>query len=78
MGDNAEMCIIELVDFNTLYTKEATTLIAKKTRRGKKVATAGDLASSKSVEATNVATTTSTEEAENLGAQDTSSDEKAE
>ena len=38
LGDNAEMCFIELVDFNTLYTKEGA---AKKTktrrsRRGKK------------------------------------------
>ena len=29
LGDNAEMCFIELVDFNTLYTKEGA---AKKTR----------------------------------------------
>jgi len=36
LGDNAEMCIIELVDFNTLYTKETKTQTAKKTRRGKK------------------------------------------
>ncbi|MEX1241801.1 MAG: 50S ribosomal protein L17 [Cyclobacteriaceae bacterium] len=35
LGDNAEMCFIELVDFNTLYTKESA---AKKTRtrRGRK------------------------------------------
>lgn len=38
IGDNAEMCLIELVDYNTLYTKEGA---AKKTktrrsRRGKK------------------------------------------
>lgn len=35
LGDNAEMCFIELVDFNTLYTKEGA---AKKTRtrRGRK------------------------------------------
>lgn len=34
IGDNAEMCLIELVDFNTLYTKEGA---AKKsrTRRGR-------------------------------------------
>ena len=33
-GDNAEMCLMELVDFNTLYTKEA---VEKKgrTRRGR-------------------------------------------
>lgn len=29
LGDNAEMCFIELVDFNTLYTKEGA---AKKTK----------------------------------------------
>lgn len=34
-GDNAEMCLIELVDFNTLYTKDGE--VAKtKTRRSRK------------------------------------------
>jgi large subunit ribosomal protein L17 len=34
-GDNAELCMIELVDFNTLYGKEAAKAAAKKrTRRG--------------------------------------------
>lgn len=33
-GDAAEMCIIELVDFNTTYVKEAVKPKAKKTRRG--------------------------------------------
>jgi large subunit ribosomal protein L17 len=34
-GDNAEMCLIELVDFNTLYGKEVEKTSAKKrTRRG--------------------------------------------
>lgn len=34
-GDNAEMCLIELVDFNTIYGKEAAKAAAKKrTRRG--------------------------------------------
>ena len=36
LGDNADMCIIELVDFNTIYTKETSIQTAKKTRRGKK------------------------------------------
>jgi large subunit ribosomal protein L17 len=31
LGDNAEMCMVELVDFNTLYTKEKSGA-AKKTR----------------------------------------------
>lgn len=45
LGDNAEMCLIELVDFNTLYTKEGA---AKKTktrrsrRAGKKADGVGD------------------------------------
>jgi len=34
-GDNAEMCLIELVDFNTLYTKDGATKKAK-TRRSRK------------------------------------------
>jgi large subunit ribosomal protein L17 len=33
-GDNAEMCLMELVDFNTLYTKEGAAKKAK-TRRGR-------------------------------------------
>lgn len=37
LGDNAEMCLIELVDFNTLYSKEAVATKAK-TRRSRKPA----------------------------------------
>jgi large subunit ribosomal protein L17 len=37
LGDNAEMCIIELVDYNTTYVSEAKSekSQAKRTRRGK-------------------------------------------
>jgi large subunit ribosomal protein L17 len=35
-GDAAEMCIIELVDYNTSYVKESAKPAAKKTRRGAK------------------------------------------
>ena len=35
LGDSAEMCLIELVDFNDLYTKEGTAKKAK-TRRGRR------------------------------------------
>jgi large subunit ribosomal protein L17 len=35
VGDNAEMCLIELVDFNTLYSKSGVVKKAK-TRRGRK------------------------------------------
>ncbi|HTF18269.1 MAG TPA: bL17 family ribosomal protein, partial [Chryseolinea sp.] len=38
VGDNAEMCLIELVDFNTLYTKDGAVQKAKtrRSRRGGK------------------------------------------
>ena len=36
LGDNAEMCLIELVDFNTLLVNEKVVTKAKTTRRGKK------------------------------------------
>ncbi len=37
LGDNADMCIVELVDFNTVYggTAEKDTAAKKRTRRGK-------------------------------------------
>lgn len=38
LGDNAEMCFIELVDFNTLYTKEGAAKKTK-TRRGRRSGT---------------------------------------
>ena len=40
LGDNAEMCLIELVDFNTLYTKDGAVKKAKtrRSRRGGKKA----------------------------------------
>jgi large subunit ribosomal protein L17 len=42
VGDNAEMCLIELVDFNTLYTKDGAVKKAKtrRSRRGGKKAEA--------------------------------------
>jgi large subunit ribosomal protein L17 len=33
LGDNAEMCIVELVDFNETYTSEKKTAAKKSTRR---------------------------------------------
>lgn len=39
LGDNSEMCLIELVDFNTLYSKdEKAGKAATKTRRSRKAA----------------------------------------
>lgn len=36
LGDNADMCLIELVDFNTLYSKDEKAGKATKTRRSRK------------------------------------------
>jgi len=36
MGDAADMAMIELVDFNTIYTKDAKAGAAKKTRRSRR------------------------------------------
>jgi large subunit ribosomal protein L17 len=35
LGDNAEMCMIELVDFNELYSNEKTKKNTRRSRRGK-------------------------------------------
>jgi large subunit ribosomal protein L17 len=34
LGDNAEMCMIELVDFNELYTNDGTKKTTRRSRRG--------------------------------------------
>jgi len=34
LGDNAETCMIELVDFNTVYTKETAKKTTRRSRRG--------------------------------------------
>ena len=53
VGDNAEMCLIELVDFNTLYTKDGVVKKAKtrRSRKGKKAEGAEDAAEAPVAEA---------------------------
>tara|TARA_B100000902_G_scaffold387569_1_gene431895 strand:+ start:866 stop:1492 length:627 start_codon:yes stop_codon:yes gene_type:complete len=51
-GDSAEMCIIELVDFNELYTTDKTVASAKKTRRSRRGGGAKAKPEEKVVEAT--------------------------
>jgi large subunit ribosomal protein L17 len=53
VGDNAEMCLIELVDFNTLYTKDGAAKKAKtrRSRRGGKKEGAEAAASTEATEA---------------------------
>ena len=36
LGDNAEMCIIEFVDYNEIYTKDVKSKSKKRTRRSKR------------------------------------------
>jgi len=43
-GDNAEMCIIELVDFNEAMLKDTTSKSASRTRRGRKTAAKKEVA----------------------------------
>jgi large subunit ribosomal protein L17 len=63
MGDNAEMCIIELVDFNETYTvsKTAKAAVAKTTRRGGKKKKADDTVTSKKTESKKAEDTASEE-----------------
>ena len=53
-GDNAEIALIELVDYNEIYAKGEAKVEKKTTRRraGKKKATAGEVEATDSVEAT--------------------------
>lgn len=57
LGDNAEMCLIELVDFNEIYTKEAVVKKAK-TRRGRKSGKKSDEVVEAATEETTEATAT--------------------
>lgn len=45
LGDNAEMCMIELVDFNELYTNEKIKKTTRRSRRGGAGATSSDVLS---------------------------------
>jgi large subunit ribosomal protein L17 len=54
LGDNAEMCMIELVDFNEIYTNDGVKKTTRRSRRGGKKAT--------DASAEDVTTTTDVEE----------------
>jgi large subunit ribosomal protein L17 len=44
LGDNAEMCMIELVDFNEIYTNDSSKKTTRRSRRGGAKKEAGDAA----------------------------------
>ncbi|HPD96128.1 MAG: 50S ribosomal protein L17 [Bacteroidales bacterium] len=69
LGDNADMCIMELVDYNATYVKEAAKPAAKRTRR------AGSKAKKTEEPAAEV---TPNVEQQNEEPKDNTSDEKAE
>jgi len=47
LGDNAETCMIELVDFNTLYSKEENKKTTRRSRRGGSAKSSNSVDSSK-------------------------------
>lgn len=61
LGDNADMCIIELVDFNEFYTAETTTT-KKATRRGRRSRGASAAATAPTTQAPEVETVETVEE----------------
>jgi large subunit ribosomal protein L17 len=62
LGDNAEMCILELVDYNDLLVKEEKVEVTKSTRRRKKAAPKADVAGDSSDAGTDTAESSSDEE----------------
>ena len=63
LGDNAEMALIELVDYNEVYGKEAEAAEKKTTRRGRTKAKKADAPAAEATSETAVEETTPTTEA---------------
>lgn len=82
LGDNAEMCLIELVDFNEIYTNEKAKKNTRRSRRagGKKEGDDSVVAEAAVVESTEEATATEepTTETPEDKAEDTASEESTE
>ena len=64
LGDNAEMALIELVDYNEVYGKDAAAEEKKTTRRGRSKAKKGDAPAAKASKAEAVVEEAVVEEAE--------------
>lgn len=79
LGDNAEMCMIELVDFNEIYTNEKAKKTTRRSRRGAGAAKTEATATEEVVEAVEVETVETAPEAaaeETPEATEESSEEK--
>lgn len=72
LGDNAEMAMIELVDYNTLYTNERTPKKTRRSRRG------GKSKVTSASESTNNVTNSQQTEAADSAANQSDSDQNAE
>ncbi len=79
LGDNAEMCMIELVDFNEMYSNESAKKTTRRSRRGGGGAKAEAAAEGTTEEVVEEATEAKTEDAPEAKADDAeSTDEKEE
>ena len=82
LGDNAEMCMIELVDFNELYTNESSKKTTRRSRRGggkAKAETTAETATEEVVEeTTEAATEEAAEETPEAQAEEVATEEAAE
>lgn len=74
LGDNAEMCMIELVDFNEVYTNESSKKTTRRSRRGSGTKAAAE--TTETVEEVEATTEEATEATEEKKAEDTSADEE--
>lgn len=72
LGDNAEMCIIELVDFNEIYVNEKAKKTTRRSRRG-----GGNAATTENVEAVDGTATEAKEEVAEKGTEEKAEEPKA-
>ncbi|MBN9293494.1 MAG: 50S ribosomal protein L17 [Flavobacteriia bacterium] len=76
LGDNAEMCLIELVDFNEIYTKDAKKTTTRRSRRGGSKKAASDVVEAPEAEVTDTVVEETNEEAPSADAEEETSEEK--
>ena len=76
LGDNAEMCLIELVDFNEIYTKDAKKTTTRRSRRGGSKKAASDVVEAPEAEVTDTVVEETNDEAPSADAEEETSEEK--
>ena len=73
LGDNAEMCLIELVDYNEAYTNDSSKKVTRRSRRGGKKSTDESVEATLSTE--EVTNDETTEESSNDSTEETSKED---